>query len=197
MARTRESEAAMADATAYVLGSNDAEVARLDAQASSIAGATEALLRAAGIGGAMRVLDLGSGLGHVAFMVAGLLGPGGSVLGIDQSERLLETAERRRAARGADTVEFLHADARTFAPSERFDAIVGRLVMFHLPDRADVIRRLLDLLRPGGTMLLVEFDLGTIRAEPAAPVVKSVRVWVEAAFPPVGAAPGTRGGAGR
>jgi hypothetical protein len=46
----------MSEATAYVLGSDDAELARLDAQASSIAGATEALLRAAGIGGPMHVI---------------------------------------------------------------------------------------------------------------------------------------------
>src|SRR3954465_532549 len=78
----------MSERSAYVLGSDDAEIARLDAQAGSPAGATEALLRAAGIGGAMRVLDLGTGLGHVAFMVADLLDPGGSVLGVDRAERL-------------------------------------------------------------------------------------------------------------
>jgi ubiquinone/menaquinone biosynthesis C-methylase UbiE len=179
----------MSNATAYVLGSDDAEIARLDSQASSIAGATEALLRAAGIGGPMRVLDLGTGLGHVAFLVADLLGPGGSVLGIDQGTRLLETAERRRAAKGADTIEFLHADARTFTPSERFDAIVGRLVMFHLPDRAEVLRRQLDALRPGGTIVLVEFDIGTMRSEPETSLVESVRIWIEAAFRSAGADP--------
>ena len=87
----------MSERTAYVLGSDDAEIARLDAQAGSIAGATEALLRAAGIGGPMRVLDLGTGLGHVAFLVADLLDAGGSVLGVDQAARLLEVADRRRA----------------------------------------------------------------------------------------------------
>lgn len=54
----------MSEGTAYVLGSDDAEIARLDGQASSIAGATEALLRAAGIGGPARVLDLGTGCAH-------------------------------------------------------------------------------------------------------------------------------------
>ena len=92
----------MSEPTAYVLGTADAEIARLDAQAGSIAGATEALLRAAGIGGPMRVLDLGTGLGHVAFLVADLLDHDGSVLGVDQAERLLEVAERRRAAAGAE-----------------------------------------------------------------------------------------------
>jgi ubiquinone/menaquinone biosynthesis C-methylase UbiE len=179
----------MTKGTAYVLGSDDAEITRLDNQAGSIAGATEALLRAAGIGGPMRVLDLGTGLGHVAFMVAGLLDPEGSVVGVDKAERLLEIAEGRRAAAGLGNVEFRHADARGFRDSEPFDAIVSRLLLFHLPDREEVLRFHLDALRPGGAMVVVEFDIGAMRAEPAVPLVETVRVWIEAAFRSAGADP--------
>jgi SAM-dependent methyltransferase len=179
----------MSEPTRYVLGSDDAEIARLDGQASSIAGATQALLRAAGIGGAMRVLDLGTGLGHVAFLVADLLDPGGSVLGVDQAQRLLEVAERRRAEADAENIEFVQADARAFSASEPFDAIVARLLLFHLPDRQEVLRRQLDALRPGGTMVVVEFDIGAMRAEPEAPLVEAVRIWIEAAFRAAGADP--------
>ena len=179
----------MSERTAYVLGSDDAEVARLDGQAYSIAGATEALLHAAGIGGQMRVLDLGTGLGHVAFMVAGMLDPGGSVLGVDQAERLLGVAEKRRAAAGVDNVEFVRADVREFSARESFDAIVARLLLFHLPDREEVLRRQLDALRPGGTMVLVEFDCGAMRSEPEIPLVESVRDWIVAAFRSAGADP--------
>lgn len=169
--------------------SDDAEISRLDAQAGAIAGSTEALLRAAGIGGAMRVLDLGTGLGHVAFQLAGLLDPGGSVLGVDQSERLLEIAERRRVAAGADSFRFLHADARAFSASEPFDAVVARLLLFHLPDREQVLRRQLETLRPGGTMVVIEFDIGASRAEPQVPLIETVHVWIEAAFRSAGADP--------
>ena len=186
----------MTEQTAYVLGSDDAEIARLDGQAQSIAGATEALLRAAGLGGDMRVLDLGTGLGHVAFMVAGLIGPGGSVVGVDQAARLLEIAEQRRAAAGLENVGFLHGDARTFTVSEPFDAVVARLLLFHLPDRQEVLRRQLDALRPGGKMVLVEFDIGALRTEPDAPLVASAKRWMEAAFRAAGADPrvGARAG---
>ena len=179
----------MSESTAYVLGSADAEIARLDGQAASIAEPTDALLRAAGIGGPMRVLDLGTGLGHVAFMVAGMLDPGGSVVGVEQAERPLEVAERRRAAAGMENVEFVHADVREFSAAEPFDAIVERLLLFHLPDREEVLRRQLDALRPGGTMVLIEFDCGSIRAEPEASLVESVRIWIEAAFRSAGADP--------
>jgi ubiquinone/menaquinone biosynthesis C-methylase UbiE len=179
----------MSERTAYVLGTDDAEIARLDAQASWIAGASEALLRAAGIGGPMRVLDLGTGLGHVAFQVADLVDPGGSVLGVDQAERLLEIAEQRRAAAGAEKVGFLQADALAFRASEPFDAIVARLLLFHLPGREEVLRHQLDALRPGGTMVLIEYDIGALRAEPQVPLVDAVRDWIEAAFRLAGADP--------
>ena len=103
----------------YVLGSDEAEVERLDQQAAAIAPATALLLRAAGIGPGMRVLDLGTGPGHVAFLVAELVGPEGSVLGIDQSEVLLEIAESRH---GGGNVAFEQQDARTFRAEEPFDA---------------------------------------------------------------------------
>jgi ubiquinone/menaquinone biosynthesis C-methylase UbiE len=189
MGLTRESEAFMSEQAAYVLGTDDREIERLDGQAGSIAGATEALLRAAGIGGSMRVLDLGTGLGHVAFQVADLLDADGSVLGVDQAERLLEIAERRRTAVGAENVGFLQADAREFSPSEPFDAIVARLLLFHLPDREEILRRQFDALRPGGTMVLVEFDIGAMRAEPEVPLVDAVRGWIEAGFRSAGADP--------
>src|SRR4051794_36424521 len=92
---------------AYVLGSDEEEVARLDAQAASIALPTALLLRAAGIGPGMRVLDIGTGLGHVAFALAELVGPQGAVVAIDLSAPLLEQAERRRATAGLDQVRFV------------------------------------------------------------------------------------------
>jgi SAM-dependent methyltransferase len=186
----------MSERTAYVLGSEDAEIARLDGQAASIAGATDALLRAAGIGGPMRVLDLGTGLGHVAFQVADILDPEGSVLGVDRTKRLLEIAERRRAAAGAENVRFVEADVREFSTDEPFDAVVARLLLFHLPDREAVLQRQVDALRRGGTMVIVEFDLGASRAEPEVPLVETVGGWIEAAFRSAGADPriGARAG---
>jgi ubiquinone/menaquinone biosynthesis C-methylase UbiE len=104
----------------YVLGSDEAENARLDAQAAKSAPATRLLLEAGGrISPGMRVLDLGTGLGHVAFDVADLVGQEGMVVGIDQSTRLLEIAEHRRLAAGIDNVAFVEADVRTFQDDER------------------------------------------------------------------------------
>src|SRR5215211_4093307 len=96
----------MSSAPAYVLGSDDAEIARLDGQAAAIAPPTALLLQAAGIAPDMQVLDVGTGLGHVAFTVAELVGPGGAVVGVDQSPALLEVAEARRRACALERVRF-------------------------------------------------------------------------------------------
>jgi ubiquinone/menaquinone biosynthesis C-methylase UbiE len=171
----------------YVLGSSEAEIVRLDQQAASIAGASDALLRAAGIGPGMRVLDLGTGLGHVAAQVAELVGPSGSVLGVDREAPSLAVAERRGVA---ENVRFVEADVRTVRFDEPFDAVVCRLLLFHLPDAVDVLRHhRAESLRPGGTMLAIDYDTGSARTEPHVPSVGKAKGWVEAAFAAAGANP--------
>jgi ubiquinone/menaquinone biosynthesis C-methylase UbiE len=168
--------------SAYSLGSDDAEIARLDAQAAMLAPATRLLLGTSGIFPGMRVLDLGTGLGHVAFEVADFVGRRGAVVGIDQSARLLEIAERRRRAAAVDNVSFLEGDVRTFRDDEPFDAVVGRLILFHLPDAIEVIAHHSAALRPGGVMLAVDFDGGSLRAEPPVQLVATIHDWCDEAF---------------
>ena len=170
----------------YLLGSEEAEIARLDRQAAMIAGAGDALLRLAGIAPGMRVLDLGTGLGHVAFQLAEVVGPEGSVVGVDREAPLLAIAERRREA---ENVRFVEADVRTVRFDEPFDAIVARLLLQHLPDAVDVPRHHMGNLRPGGIMVAIDADGGAVRAEPAVELVDRVIGWIEAALRTAGADP--------
>jgi ubiquinone/menaquinone biosynthesis C-methylase UbiE len=178
----------------YVLGSEAAEVARLELQAQAIAQPTLALLRAAGIGEGMRVLDIGTGPGHVSLLLAGLVGPSGEVIAIDRDPRMLEHAETRRAAAGVTNVRYLEGDARTFRDAEPFDAIAERLVLFHLADAVDVVRHHLDALRPGGIFAAIDFDVAAARTEPPTELVSTLMQWALAAFRAAGADPaiGTR-----
>src|SRR4051812_46895741 len=162
----------------YLLGSEAREVARLEAQAEAIARPTDGLLRAAGLGPGMRVLDLGSGLGHVSLLAAGIVGPSGEVLGVDQDPRMVAHAEERRAAAGAANVRFLEADVRSFRDAEPFDAVVARLLLFHLPDAVTVVRHHLGALRPGGVFAAVDFDVGAARTEPPVPLVVTLQSWM-------------------
>ena len=68
----------------YVLGSTGAEQERLIRQARTLAPCTERLFRDAGVSAGHRVLDVGSGVGDVALLAAAVVGPSGSVLGVDR-----------------------------------------------------------------------------------------------------------------
>jgi SAM-dependent methyltransferase len=179
----------MTGAQSYSLGASEAERARLDAQAARIAVPTAVFLGSAGIAAGMRVLDLGTGLGHVAFLLGELVGASGEVVGIDQAAALLAVAEQRRVAAGADNVDFVQADVRFFRDRRPFDAVVGRLILFHLPDPAAVLRHHLEGLAGGGVMLMIDFDLGAARSEPPAPLFDAAWDWVRAAFRHAGANP--------
>lgn len=171
----------------YALGSDDLEIKRLDMQASWLDQASRLLLQLAGVRPGMRVLDLGTGLGHVAFMLADTVGPTGKVVGVDSADRLLAVATQRATNR--PTLRFAKADVRTFISDEPFDAIVGRLILFHLPDPAAVVRHHLAHLRPGGLFIGLDYDIGACRSEPPAPLWElNVRRMV-AAFRSAGAHP--------
>lgn len=179
----------MAEVPPYSLGASEAELARLDAQAASIARPTALFLASAGIAPGMRVLDLGTGLGHVAFLLGKIVGPTGEVVGIDMAAPMLAVAEERRVAAGADNVRFVEADVRTFHDGRAFDALVGRLILFHLPDAVEVLRHHLVGLADNGVVLMIDFDVGSARSEPPVPLLNSARNWVIEAFRHAGANP--------
>jgi SAM-dependent methyltransferase len=98
-----------APATDYSLGHSDAELRRLMWQAEVLRPYTERLLRMAGIGPGMRVLDVGCGTGDMTMLAARLVGPSGSVTGIDRGQRPLATAARRAESARMPWVRFHHA----------------------------------------------------------------------------------------
>ncbi len=179
-------------ATTYALGCSDEEIMRLDRQSASIESATRLLLRASGIEPGMRVLDLGTGIGHVAMLIAELVGPKGRVVGIDNSTKLLDVAALRAVSH--PQLRFTLGDVRHWRDDAPFDAVVGRLILFHLADPLAVLRHHAAALRPGGLLLALDFDLRASRAEPAVPLVDEALGWIDAAFRHVGASPaiGTR-----
>lgn len=176
----------------YLLGSDDPEIKRLDAQAGWLEQPTRLLLRVAGIEPGMRVLDLGTGLGHVAYALGDLVGPTGQVVAIDSDDRMLAVASAHLEGRGH--VQFAKGDVRRWSCDEPFDAVVGRLILSHLPDAVAVVRHHLAHLRTGGRFIALDYDIGSSRAEPPVPLFETYLRYVLAAFRSAGANPimGTR-----
>ena len=101
------------DDTDYAFGRSRAEYERLIEQAELFRPLTERMLLAAGITRGMQVLDVGCGVGDVSFLVAALVGPEGSVVGVDLDAEALKLAEERRTTQGITNVEFRQSDARS------------------------------------------------------------------------------------
>jgi ubiquinone/menaquinone biosynthesis C-methylase UbiE len=142
--------------TDYALGYTDAEQERLIRQAAIMGPITERLFHEAGIGPGHRVLDLGSGMGDVAMLLARLVGPQGQVVGIERDANSIARAKARVAAAGLRNVNFLNSDVNHIVANVPFDAAVGRFILMFLPDPVSVLRSAVGLIRPGGVVAFQE-----------------------------------------
>jgi ubiquinone/menaquinone biosynthesis C-methylase UbiE len=118
----------------YPLGSDPAELERLDHQGRMLASATRMLFEAAGVRRGMRVLDLGCGAGNVAFVLADLVSDAGEVQGIDRSADAVGKATVRARQRQLERVRFTVGDITESAPGGPYDAIVSRLVLMYVSE---------------------------------------------------------------
>ena len=155
-----------------------AEMKRLAAQARLIDPITRRFLVFAGIREEMRVLDVGSGAGDVAILLASLVGQRGEVVGAELSQAAIEAAESRVRAASLANVTFRCGDPATMAFDKPFDAVVGRYVLQFIPDPSAAIARLWSHLRPGGVMFFHELDWGGARSSPSAPTYDRVCGWI-------------------
>src|SRR5512133_2934569 len=108
--------------TDYPLGNTDAEHERLIRQAKRVAPITERFFREAGIGPGQRVLDLGSGVGDVAMLVARLVGPSGEVVAVERDRNSIAKASARVTEAGFQNVSFSESDLSEIADQKPFDA---------------------------------------------------------------------------
>jgi ubiquinone/menaquinone biosynthesis C-methylase UbiE len=130
---------------------------RLMMQAEMLAPITERLLRSAGIRAGMRVLDLGCGAGDVSLLAAKLVGPTGSVVGIDRNGEVLKLAQERADAAGLRSVKFEETSLDVFSGVPRsFDLAVGRYVLIHQAQPAAFLKAAARFVRPGGVLAFHE-----------------------------------------
>ena len=104
---------------------------------------------------ALRVLDVATGTGAVAIELA-RANPARTVVGIDQSPDMLATAKKRIG----DRIELREgrAESLPFADGE-FDALTFTYLLRYVDDPAATLRELMRVVKPGGTIAMLEFGL--------------------------------------
>ena len=140
----------------YALGRSQQEYARLARQGEIMRPMTQRLFSDAGIRDAMNVLDLGSGAGDVAMLLAEMVGPAGRVIGLDLDRDAIQHARERAIAAQFQNVSFVHCDFARYHPDVALDAVVGRLVLMYQADPAATLAQLSKHLRPGGVAAFIE-----------------------------------------
>ena len=176
-------------AVPYVLGHSDQELARLAQQGALFGTETRDVLVRAGLRPGMRILDVGCGAGDVSLIAAELVGPSGSVTGIDRAAPALAAARARAAEAGHATVTFREADVFSLESGEPYDAVVGRFILMHVADAVGAVKRLASLTRAGGALAFIELDIEQAGAFPPLPLLARAIDWITATYRHVGAEP--------
>lgn len=161
----------------YVHGYAERESRRLFDQAATL---TEILHADTAYPAGSAVLEAGCGVGAQTVVLAAN-SPGARFVSVDLSARSLAGARMLAAARGLGNVSFLRADILNlpFVPAG-FDHVFVCFVLEHLPDPVGALQRLMAVLKPGGTVTVIEGDHGSTYFHPDSPEARRlVRCLVE------------------
>jgi len=171
----------------YALGHSEQELQRLSRQGQAFGPFTRQLFEEAGVSQGMRVLDVGSGSGDVAFLAADLVGPGGEVVGVDRERTAVDWANARAHSRATRNVNFVEGDPAEMEFDQQFDAIVGRLVLMYYPDPVNAVRKLIRHVRPEGLIVFQELDMANACSMPVAPLFERSMAWIKQTLSATGA----------
>jgi ubiquinone/menaquinone biosynthesis C-methylase UbiE len=110
-----------------------------------------------------RVADVGAGDGTFALALARRVGPSGHVYATELGdERLTDIRQTAADARLSNVTVIGGAVSSTNLPEACCDALFTRLVYHHLTDPAAINADILRALRPGGRLVIIDFEPGGI-----------------------------------
>lgn len=140
------------------------------------------------VGADARVLDVATGTAAVAIELARRRGC--RVVGVDQSREMLDSARSRVRGAGLERqIELVEGSAERLPfPDAAFDALTFTYLLRYVADPEATLRELARVVRPGGTIAMLEFGL------PRGPARVAWEAWVRVGLPAAGAliSPGWR-----
>jgi ubiquinone/menaquinone biosynthesis C-methylase UbiE len=113
------------------------------------------------------VLDVGCGTGTITCGIAAAVGTNGSVVGVDRDESLLELARREHA--GIRNLRFVLDDATSLRYRSEFDIVTSARTLQWISDPALAISRMKHAVRPGGILVILDYNHSESCWEPSPP----------------------------
>jgi SAM-dependent methyltransferase len=153
----------------YLLADQPSELERLQLQARVWEPSGRQLLANIGNGSGLRALDVGCGALGWLRILSEWVGPSGQVIGADVDESLLDAARSFLEAEGIANVELAVDDLfDSRLEPESFDLVHARYVIAPLGRGDEQVASHRRLARPGGSLVLEEWDLGSWHFNPPA-----------------------------
>lgn len=107
-----------------------------------------------------RVLDVGSGAGTDSLVAALMVGPEGTVTGVDMTPEMLEKARAGPASLGLENVTFVEGEAERLPfPDASFDVVISNGVIDLIPDKDAAFSELHRVLVPGGRLQIADVTI--------------------------------------
>jgi SAM-dependent methyltransferase len=153
----------MSCSSQYVHGYSSREAQRLHDQASTL---SSLLHEGIGYGPGRRVLEAGCGAGAQTVLLAAS-SPEAAITSVDISPVSLEEARARVRAEGHRNVRLQVADLLQLPFADQsFDDVFVCFVLEHLPNAQGALASLRRVLRPGGSITIIEGDHGSWYCQP-------------------------------
>src|SRR4030042_2493331 len=119
-----------------------------------------------------RVVEIGCGTGRNFALLESTIGPDGSIIAVDVSEKMLAQAGKRAAQNGWVNIELVLSDAATYELPERVDGVLSTFSLVIIPKFDQIIEKAYQALYEGKRCVILDQKLPTGLASPLVPLIK-------------------------
>ncbi len=152
----------------YVMGQTSEEYQRLRQQAKVWEASTMQILQRIGLREGMSCLDVGCGPGEAMRLMGETVGGSGHVTGLDFDGKLGHEMLEVLKATVKSNFAFIEGDIEAIDEviGQPFDITFARIVLLHVQDPTSVLRKMYSLTKPGGYIVIQDYDFRAMDAYP-------------------------------